>query len=52
MRFSQYFLPTLKDITSEMKRNLLRTRYNDFALLLEETWAIKKESDFMVLDKN
>ena len=35
----------LKDITTEMKRYLLRTRYDDFALLLEETWAIKKESN-------
>ena len=38
----------LKNITVEMKRDLLRTRYDDFALLLEETWSIKKENDSRV----
>jgi len=28
-----------------MKRDLLRARYDNFAILLEETWSIKKESD-------
>ena len=35
----------LKTITTEMRRELLRTRYDNFSLLLEETWSIKKESD-------
>ena len=35
----------LKNITSEMKRALLRSRYHEFAVLLEETWSIKKEID-------
>ena len=35
----------LKNITKEMKRALLRSRYEEFAILLEETWSIKKEND-------
>jgi D-glycero-alpha-D-manno-heptose-7-phosphate kinase len=35
----------LKEITYEMKSNLLRNRFDDFALLLEETWKIKKDCD-------
>ncbi|MBT7902044.1 MAG: CBS domain-containing protein [Candidatus Marinimicrobia bacterium] len=41
----------LKEITSEMKRNLLRNRYDDFALLLGETWAIKKDGDSRVTNE-
>ena len=41
----------LKRITTEIKRNLLRNKYDDFAKLLEETWAIKKESDPRVTNK-
>jgi len=35
----------LKEITTEMKHNLLRSRYDDFAFLLGETWSIKKDND-------
>jgi D-glycero-alpha-D-manno-heptose-7-phosphate kinase len=35
----------LKEITIQMKRDLLRNRYDDFAHLLGETWAIKKDAD-------
>ena len=41
----------LKDITIEMKSNLLRTKYDDFAILLEETWSIKKDIDPRVTNK-
>jgi D-glycero-alpha-D-manno-heptose-7-phosphate kinase len=33
----------LKNLTIDMKQNLLRAKYDDFARLLEETWSIKKE---------
>ncbi len=35
----------LKEITIEMKNNLLRSKYDDFAILLNETWSIKKDND-------
>jgi D-glycero-alpha-D-manno-heptose-7-phosphate kinase len=41
----------LKEITSQMKRDLLRNRYDDFARLLGETWAIKKNSDKRVTNE-
>jgi D-glycero-alpha-D-manno-heptose-7-phosphate kinase len=35
----------LKEITKEMKRNLLRNKYDKFAILMDETWVIKKDRD-------
>ena len=35
----------LKNLTIEMKQNLLRAKYDDFGLQLEETWSIKKDNN-------
>ena len=42
----------LKDITDQMKYSLLRGNYDDFGLLLTETWEIKKENDPRVTNAN
>ena len=45
---NKQYAERLKNLTTEMKQNLLRAKYDDFALLLEETWSIKKDNNPMV----
>lgn len=41
----------LKEITTEMKHDILRSKYDNFAALLEETWSIKKENEPRVTNR-
>jgi len=41
----KHYSERLKEITNEMKRSLLRSDFDNFGKLLEETWTIKKTLD-------
>tara|TARA_B100000795_G_C22776388_1_gene430202 strand:- start:293 stop:1651 length:1359 start_codon:yes stop_codon:yes gene_type:complete len=44
----EQYAERLKNLTTEMRQNLLRAKFDEFALLLEETWSIKKSLNPLV----